>query len=287
MNTVDTHKNRDSDNISEPKRLSDAEMVGRYWQLLPLHIRRAIDETGAEEARSFEMRFGGFGLDTLSNKQILARAAFSRVLRDLKSLGELPEELKPNIRKELEEKAMTNRAQMLRGCDIMTLVKNNSLYPGIDIILGVDAEKKIKKALKGTTPELAIVSAFSSVTSRLSLPRGAYNVTLGGVQIYGDYEGEWKGNQHYYGTHYDKETGEYFEAKGCSDCDRGPDLRNAKPLVSLQHMEVAAIHGHQPPPAPEKYVRRDPVFYQNPNYYPDGTIKGGGRIPVFYERLGG
>ncbi len=289
VNTGHDHAHEDDEETG----LSNVEMVERYWNLLPTHIQAAIDETGVEEAKRLDMMSSGF-LSILSNRQILARAAFARVLHDIKSLGELPKDIKPNIRRELEDKAMANRAGMLRGGDIMTLKKNNSPYPGIDIIFTQDG-KNTKRligaieaalSLSGSSPIMKL-DQFAANTSRLSLPRGAYNVTLGGMHVYSDYKGEWRGDRHHYRNHYDNKNDKYFEAVGCPDCDQGPDLRNAKSLLSLDHSEIVAIHGHQPPALQEGYGKRYPVFYQNPNFLPDGTKKSGRKIPVFYERLCG
>jgi hypothetical protein len=175
---------------------------------------------------------------------------------------------------------------MLRGNDIMTLIKNNSPYPGIDLFVDADTGTKVRRlleALKDMPEEMSphALDTFGNEAVRISLPRGAYNVTMGGIQIYGDYKGKWQGHKNHYRSHYDEKTDRYYEAVGCPDCDEGPDLRNATKLIHLDHNVIVAIHGYQPP------NDQLPVFYQNPNYFPDGTAKGGRQIPVFYEKLGG
>lgn len=262
--------------------ISNAEMVERYWDLLPAHIQQAIDAKGLEHMKRIDRMTSGMMLGSLTDTQILQRARMSRVLQGLRSLHELPSELKQQQRRRLEEDATNYRASMLAGNDIMDLKRNNSPFPGIDLLIPADAAKEVLAMFRKAGMSIEGISVGNAV--KLQLPRGAYNVNMGGIGIYGDYEGKWTGNEHHYGSHYDEATKTYYEAKGCQDCDRGPDLRNAKLAGTLEHKLVVGIQGYQPPET-SRYDQRLPVFYQNPNFFPDGTRKAGSWRPVFYERL--
>ncbi len=266
----------------EDQQLSDQQMVEQYWHLLPPNIQAAIDRKGAEYLKHMEMRMGHFAM-SLKPAQLLARQKMYRILMDLKSLSEFPKDLEPKEYAKLESDRVSYRGRMLNGGDIMDLLTHSSRYPGIDVLVRPDAGKKLEKSLKNARPHELTKDKNST---RLTLPRGAYNTTMSGIQLYSDYQSEWTGNQHYYDSHYDKKTETYYEAKGCQDCDRGPDLRNCKPLINLPNSEVVAIYGHEPPQVPNSR-HEFPAFFQNPNYLPDGEPKGGSSQKVFYEKLSG